>query len=96
MISLILLKKRLQKSNVERKGNTMKNIEMVPVIIQDLVSYLLDAKRPMTERQNLSLRLEAIREICDEALRKHQINVASSAAASLKTMRVSKPKQARK
>ena len=74
----------------------MKNIEIVPVIIQDLVSYLLDAKRPITERQNISLRLEAIKEICDEALRKHQINVASSATASINIMKVAKPKQARK
>lgn len=68
----------------------MKNIELVPVIIQDLVSYLLDPQRPLSERQNISLRMEAIKDICDEALRKHQVNVASSIASNLKAMKVSK------
>lgn len=55
----------------------MKNNEhLVPVIILDMVNGLNDANRRDTERDQLRLRLQTIRDYCDWAVTKHDLKTS--------------------
>ena len=49
----------------------MKNLHLVPINVQDICEKLFDKNIRENEHQNYLLRVEAIREYCDEALRKN-------------------------
>ena len=55
----------------------MKNLHLVPVNIQDLCEKLFDKNIRENEHQNYLLRVEAIREYCDEALRKSNNKISA-------------------
>lgn len=48
----------------------MKNLHLVPINVLDVVENMLDKNRRENEHQNYVLRVEAIRDYCNEALKK--------------------------
>lgn len=55
---------------------TMKNNEhLVPVIIHDMINGLHDSSRRETERDQLRLRLQSIRDYCDWHLVKYDAKI---------------------
>lgn len=52
---------------------TVKNVHLLPVVVLDTVDMLSDPRRSQNERDQIRLRLIAIRDYCDAALKKHDI-----------------------
>jgi hypothetical protein len=52
----------------------MKNIHLVPAIVQDLVGKLLNPLVRENEKLNYQIRIEAIKEYCEMALDKNYKN----------------------
>lgn len=57
--------------------NQMKNLHLVPVNVQDLIEKMLDKNIRENEHQNYVLRVEAIVEFCEEALRKNNNRISA-------------------
>jgi len=55
----------------------MKNLHLVPVNVQDLIEKMLDKNIRENEHQNYVLRVEAIVEFCEEALRKNNNRISA-------------------
>lgn len=59
----------------------MKNLHLVPALIQDLVSKLVDPSIRENEKFNYQIRIEAIKDYCEVALnnanKKTNVKVAS-------------------
>ena len=64
--------------------NQMQNLHLVPINVQDLIEKMLDKNIKENEHYNYILRVEAIREYCDEALRKNNNKIS---AVSFKKVR---------
>lgn len=47
------------------------NVHLVPVVVLDTVDMLSDPRRGQNEKDQLRLRLMAIRDYCDAAIKKH-------------------------
>lgn len=47
----------------------MKNLHLVPVNIQDIVEKMMDKNTRENEKYNYTVRVEAIRDFCSEAIR---------------------------
>lgn len=48
------------------------NVHLVPVVVLDTVDMLSDPRRGQNEKDQLRLRLMAIRDYCDTAIKKHE------------------------
>ena len=57
--------------------NQMQNLHLVPINVQDLIEKMLDKNIKENEHYNYILRVEAIREYCDEALRKNNNKISA-------------------
>jgi hypothetical protein len=55
----------------------MQNLHLVPINVQDLIEKMLDKNIKENEHYNYILRVEAIREYCDEALRKNNNKISA-------------------
>lgn len=55
----------------------MKNLHLIPVNIQDIVEKMLDKNTRENEKHNYTLRIEAVRDYCSDAL-KHMDNKISA------------------
>jgi len=55
----------------------MKNLHLVPVNVQDIIEKMLDKNIRENEHQNYVLRVEAIVEFCEEALRKNNNRISA-------------------
>lgn len=52
--------------------NMKNNVHLVPVVVLDTVDMLSDPRRGQNEKDQLRLRLLAIRDYCDAAIKKHE------------------------
>jgi hypothetical protein len=55
----------------------MKNLHLVPVNVQDIAEKLAQKYISENERSNYILRLEAIRDYCEDALRKSNNKISA-------------------
>lgn len=55
----------------------MQNLHLVPINVQDLIEKMLDKNIRENEHHNYVLRVEAIREYCEEALRKNNNKISA-------------------
>lgn len=51
--------------------NMKNNVHLVPVVVLDTVDMLSDPRRGQNEKDQLRLRLVAIRDYCNDAIAKH-------------------------
>ena len=57
--------------------NQMQNLHLVPINVQDLIEKMLDKNIRENEHYNYVIRVEAIREYCEEALRKNNNKISA-------------------
>jgi hypothetical protein len=55
----------------------MKNLHLVPINIQDLVEKMMSPATRDSERQNYVLRVEAIRDFCNESIRQTENKISA-------------------
>lgn len=55
----------------------MKNLHLVPINIQDLVEKMMDKNIRDNEKYNYTVRVEAIRDFCSEAIRQSENKISA-------------------
>lgn len=55
----------------------MKNLHLVPINVVDVVENMLDKNRRENEHNNYVLRVEAIRDYCQEALERNKNKISA-------------------
>ncbi len=56
--------------------STKNNEHLIPVVILDTIAGMNDPKRRETERDQLRLRVKAVRDYCDWALAKYDVSTS--------------------